>query len=97
MSVYWLTRLRQSNWEKLGRESEPTNQAQPNGGFFAPDHQPADQKLSVPGTDIPLADALSRYYIDKEKKLLADRITSDNRLTERPLVLNGYNFFDCNL
>lgn len=50
-----------------------------------------------PGSQIPLADALSRYFTDSDKKALADRLTTDRGLTEKPPVLNGYNFFDHDL
>lgn len=47
-----------------------------------------------PGADIPLADALSRYYSDSAKARFADQETLARGLVECPPVLEGYNFFD---
>lgn len=46
-----------------------------------------------PGVDIPLADALSRYHMDRNKAALADQLVKERNLLEVPPVLEGYTFF----
>lgn len=50
-----------------------------------------------PGTEIPLADALSRYHTDKEKASLADLLIRKKGLLEKPPIDNNGNFFDLSL
>lgn len=50
-----------------------------------------------PGTEIPLADALSRYYTEKEKANLADLLIRERGLTEKPPLIENGNFFDLTL
>lgn len=46
-----------------------------------------------PGQEIPLSDALSRFYQDKTKADLASAIISRNNLRLVPPVINNYLFF----
>lgn len=50
--------------------------------------------IHKPGIDIPLADALSRYFTDDLKADYADQQIAARKLSERSPVLEGYNFFD---
>lgn len=50
-----------------------------------------------PGTDILLADALSRYHTDKEKATLADLFIREKGLAEKPPIIDSGNFFDLSL
>lgn len=50
-----------------------------------------------PGVDIPLADALSRYYEDTSKKVYADTETQARGLSRVEPVLHGYAFFTSSL
>lgn len=50
-----------------------------------------------PGTQIPLADALSRYHQDSSKAQFVASETLSRGLTELKPVLNGYSFFSTNL
>lgn len=50
-----------------------------------------------PGVDIPLADALSQYYVSNSEAALADQQVAERQLLERPPVLAGYTFFATDL
>lgn len=57
----------------------------------------ADHEIRIehkPGTEILLADALSRFYSDPSKGALALKLTARLGLTEIPPKLSGYTFFN---
>lgn len=57
----------------------------------------ADHEIQIchkPGTDIPLADALSRFYSDSSKAALALKLTAQLGLSEISPKLSGYTFFN---
>lgn len=50
-----------------------------------------------PGSELLLADALSRYNIDKSKASLADLMIREKDLRERTPVVNNRSLFDFTL
>lgn len=50
-----------------------------------------------PGSQIPLADALSRIYVDTDKASYATRETAARNLTELKPILSDYTFFSASL
>lgn len=54
----------------------------------------ADEIVHKQGSQIPLADALSRFYSDPSKALLALKVTADRNLSEISPNIQGCAFFN---